>query len=153
MRNNRPGSIQATVAEAYEANGGLRATAQDLGLSAATLSHGAEVNEERPGGLGVNHLDRLGRMCPLSAAVLARHFAELAGGTFAPGRGPAASSLLSQSGVIAKEAGEAVAALLLAAQGGGPREAEEAVRQLDDVAEAVAAARSRLLGAGANRPS
>ncbi|WP_138423700.1 hypothetical protein [Maritimibacter alexandrii] len=83
-RRNRPGSIQSAISEAYRSVGGIEAAATDLGLSIATLSYATAQNEDRPGGLGVNHLDRLGRMEPAAAVPLAEHFARLAGGVFRP---------------------------------------------------------------------
>jgi hypothetical protein len=69
---------------AYQAAGGLRVVSDAIGISPATLSQATLVNEERPGGLGVNYLDRLGRMAPDAAAEVARHFAALAGGRYQP---------------------------------------------------------------------
>lgn len=79
-----PGSIQAAVRAAYHAVGGIEAAGVDLGLSISTLSYGTEVSEQRPGGLGVAYLDRLGRMSAPAAEPLARHFAQLAQGVFCP---------------------------------------------------------------------
>lgn len=83
-RNNRPGSIQSAVYAAYRAVGGLEAASHDLGLSMASLSYGTEVNEQRPGGLGVNYLDRLGRIDAAAAMPIASHFALLAGAVVMP---------------------------------------------------------------------
>ena len=87
-RATRPGSIQSSVRAAYLAVGGLESASEDLGVSVTTLSYGTEVTDLRPGGLGVNYLDRLGRIEPLSAVPLAQHFAHLAGGVFQPVTGP-----------------------------------------------------------------
>jgi len=83
-RATRPGSIQDAVRQAFGAVGGLENAATDLGLSLSVLSYGTEIREDRPGGLGVNYLDRLGRIEPLAAEAVARHFANLAGGVFQP---------------------------------------------------------------------
>lgn len=83
-RRTRPGSIQAAVQAAYAACGGLENAATDTGASLSTLSVGTEVNEARPGGIGVNYLDRLGRIDPAAAVPIAEHFAQLAGGVFVP---------------------------------------------------------------------
>lgn len=82
MRNNRPGSIQAAVREVYTACGGLEAVGDDIKVSVATLSNGTDI--ERPAGLGVNYLDTICRMNKAGAAIMARHFATLAGGVFQP---------------------------------------------------------------------
>lgn len=84
MRNHRAGSIQAAVIAAYRAVGGLENASHDLGVSISTLSYGTEISEQRPGGLGVNYLDRLGRIESGSAVPIAQHFALLAGGVFMP---------------------------------------------------------------------
>lgn len=91
MRNNRPGSIQAAIQESYTAAGGLENVSRDVGISITTLSYGTKVDEDRPGGLGINYLDRLCRIEPKAAEALARHFAALAGGIYMPlgaGAGP-----------------------------------------------------------------
>lgn len=80
----RPGSIQAAVRAAIRASGGLECVSDDLGVSIATLSLGTEQRDDRPGGLGVNYLDRLGRIEAGSALPIAEHFGHLAGGVFVP---------------------------------------------------------------------
>lgn len=84
MRNVRPGSIQSAVQSAIRRAGGLEAASEDLGLSVASLSRASSNDEDRPGGLGVNHLHRLGRIASESAEPIAVHFAGLAGGVFQP---------------------------------------------------------------------
>jgi hypothetical protein len=83
-RRMRPGSVQAAVRAVFRAVGGLENAAADTGAAISTLSVGTEVNEARPGGLGVNYLDRLGRIDPAAALPMAEHFAQLAGGVFVP---------------------------------------------------------------------
>ena len=83
-RRVRPGTIQAAVGAAYKGAGGLEAVAADLGVSLSVLSYGTELREDRPGGLGVNYLDRLGRIDSAAALPIAQHFATLAGGFFQP---------------------------------------------------------------------
>ena len=78
-RMTRPGSIQDAVRQVFGAVGGLENAAADLGVSLSVLSYGTENREDRPGGLGVNYLDRLGRIEPQAAEAVARHFATLAG--------------------------------------------------------------------------
>jgi hypothetical protein len=84
MRYTRPGSIQNAVREAYGAVGGLENASIDLGIGVSTLSYGTERSEHRPGGIGVNYLDSLGRIEPRAATPIAQHFAALAGGVFQP---------------------------------------------------------------------
>ncbi|MBU2936997.1 MULTISPECIES: hypothetical protein [Pacificibacter] len=84
MRYTRPGSIQNAVREAYGAVGGLENASIDLGIGVSTLSYGTERSEHRPGGIGVNYLDSLGRIEPRAATPIAQHFAMLAGGVFQP---------------------------------------------------------------------
>lgn len=84
MRNHRHGSIQSAVASVFSAVGGLENVSVDLGVSVATLSYGTAMDEARPGGLGVNYLDRLARMHGAAAVPVAEHFAALAGGVFQP---------------------------------------------------------------------
>lgn len=83
-RRARPGTIQRAVAASYAAVGGLECAAADLGVSLSVLSYGTEVREDRPGGLGANYLDRLGRIDAAAALPIAQHFATLAGGVFHP---------------------------------------------------------------------
>ncbi|WP_226550831.1 hypothetical protein [Celeribacter naphthalenivorans] len=84
MRGVRAGSVQSAVRAAFSSVGGLENASVDLGVSVSTLSYGTSVDEARPGGLGVNYLDRLGRMHRAAALPLAQHFSTLAGGFFQP---------------------------------------------------------------------
>lgn len=84
MRLARPGSVQSAVRAAYAAVGGLESAAVDLGVAVSTLSYGTELSEHRPGGIGVNYLDRLARIEPGAGVAIAEHFAALAGGVFQP---------------------------------------------------------------------
>lgn len=84
MRGVRPGSIQEAVQRSIRAGGGLECVSADIGVSTANLSRATACEDDRPGGLGINHLDRLGRIVPEAAAPLAEHFAHLAGGFFQP---------------------------------------------------------------------
>lgn len=142
-RRTRPGSIQSALQEAYRAAGGVEAVAADLGLSLSSVSYGTEQREDRPGGLGLNHVDRLARMHPEVAAVLARHFAGLAGGMFAEiaVRG-AQLSTLQHARALVREAAEGSAALMALVDG---EAAPDEVRQeLMDIEEAAFAARQAL---------
>lgn len=84
MRNTPVDSIQDTVRQAITAGGGLEAVSSDLGLAVSSLSRASSCDEDRPGGLGVNHLHTLGRIVPASAIPIASHFARLGGGLFLP---------------------------------------------------------------------
>ncbi len=97
MRNVRPGSVKAAVQALIREAGALEAASNDLGHSGSSLSRASSNDEDRPGGLGVNHLHRLGRILPASAEPMAVHFAGLAGRVFQPV--PACGSLTSDLSV------------------------------------------------------
>ncbi|MGR3464262.1 hypothetical protein [Limimaricola sp.] len=137
MRNNRPDSIQSAVAAAYRANGGLENTASDIGVSIALLSLGTAVNEDRPGGLGVNYLDRLGRMSSTAAEPIARHFSALAGGVFQPIDASGEGCLTTLSGDAAKEFGDVVAAALKATLSKSATDCDDTILQIDEVMEVL----------------
>ena len=83
MRWTRPGSVQNAVRDTYKVAGGFEAVSNDLGLSMSILSHTTDPHDEyRPGGLGINYLDRLARITPAAAIPIAEHFARLAGGRY-----------------------------------------------------------------------
>lgn len=84
MRNNRPGSIQSVVHAAIEVGGGFDAVARDLAVSVSSVYRATGEDCDRPGGLGVNYLDRMGRIDRTTAEPVARHFSALAGGFFHP---------------------------------------------------------------------
>lgn len=107
MRNVKPGSIQAAVQAAIKAAGGLESAGNDLGMSTANLSRASSNDEDRPGGLGVNHLHRLGRILPTCAEPIAVHFAGLAGGVFQPV--PVRGTLTSDLSTLMKEFADVVA--------------------------------------------
>jgi hypothetical protein len=83
-RKKVPGTIQAAVSDTYEVFGPLKRIQALLGLPLSSLSYGTEVREDRPGGLGVNYLDRLGQIMPEAAEPIAKYFAALAGGIYQP---------------------------------------------------------------------
>ncbi len=143
MRPCEAGSIQDAVAAAYEAAGGLRKVSVAIGVTASSLSYGTEIREDRPGGLGVNYLDRLGRMSPAAAREIAQHFAALAGGVFQPLEAEV-SDLGGHCQVVAKEGGEAQAAAIRAALSGSLRDCERALRETDESLEAHANLRAAL---------
>ncbi len=154
-RNSRPGSIQAAVRASLRAVGGLECASDDLGVSVATLSYGTEMSDSRPGGLGVNYLDRLGRIDPLAALPVAQHFAHLAGGVFQPvDLGGAATpdiTLITRefSDVLAKHA-EAHSSASANPDDYTPSEAAAQLKELDGLIAASAnlrAALSRKAGA------
>lgn len=114
MRAYRAGTISEAVQNAVEAVPGMkhRDVASFLGISGATLSYGTDVPEDRPAGLGVAYLHRLAVAFPEAAAPIAEHFAALAGGTFHSIDSEAQPQAMWQHvATMAKETGEAVAAL------------------------------------------
>ncbi|PYE80397.1 hypothetical protein [Pseudoroseicyclus aestuarii] len=146
-RNHPAGSVQDAVSRAYTAAGGLEAASDMLGLTASTLSEATAKSAKRPHGLGVNHLDRLARMSPEAARVLAEHFAAHAGGVFHPsGAGAAgADNLLAQIGVSSKEFGEAISAGMSAIQSGDPQAINRAIVEHDEAGAAIADQRALLV--------
>lgn len=137
-RRTRPGSIQSAVQQVIAACGGIEAAALEAGVSISTLSYGTEQREDRPGGLGVNHLDRLGRIEPGAALPMAQHFAALAGGVFHPVdlSGPSWSDMAG----ISKEFADVVTLHAAAHSDGSldprdytPQEAAEQIREIDEL--------------------
>jgi hypothetical protein len=146
-RNHRHGTIQATVAEAYRAAGGIENAAADIGLSISTLSEATDVprNSKRAGGLGINHLHILAIANPASAAVLAQHFARLAGGVFQPVQaGGTVVSLYDGCGTVSKECGEAVAATLSAATKATAGNISAAIKEIDEAQSSLSDVKSHL---------
>lgn len=84
MRQAKPCSIQAAIRATITNAGGLDVAAADMEISTTTLSRATDIDEARPGGLGVNYLHRLARLAPHSVAPIAHHFAQLSGGYFVP---------------------------------------------------------------------
>lgn len=111
MRATKAGTVQSAVAETYRAVGGVEEAAELLGIAMSTASYGTEVNEYRPGGLGVNYLDRLGRIKPEFARAMAEHFAVLAGGVFTAHNLASARTVSEHVSALVKEHSEAVVAL------------------------------------------
>ncbi|PWE48458.1 hypothetical protein DEM26_18085 [Thioclava sp. NG1] len=144
MRFCEAGSIQDAVQRAYEAAGGVKKVSDALGILPSTLSYGTEVREDRPGGLGVNYLDRLARMSPASAQHVARHFSAIAGGVFHP-IAEGGEDLSSLCAVIAKEGGEAQAAAIRAAHSASQQDYRKALREIDESIEAQTRARAEIL--------
>ena len=60
---------------------------------------------------------------------------------------PDATCLLTQTGIIAKESGEAIAAILAAEQSSCANETAQAITEIDEAVEALKIARARLEGA------
>lgn len=140
MRQARAGSIQSAVQDCYTEVGGIENVSDDLGLAKSTLSYGTEVSEKRPGGLGVNHLDKLARMHKPVAAILADHFARLAGGRFTAYDEPCPETTLSQHlACIVKECSEGELHLIGMMDGGCPHRArKELVEARDAIERAIA---------------
>lgn len=128
--------------EVIQASGGIEAAALEAGVSISTLSYGTEQREDRPGGLGVNYLDRLGRIDAAAALPMAQHFATLAGGVFHPVdlSGPSWSDMAG----ISKEFADVVTLHAAAHSQGSPDPRdytpEEAAKQIREIDELVTAA-------------
>lgn len=137
-RNNPKDSIQDVVSRAYRAADGIENVSADLGLAVSTLSEHTEVPKgKRAGGLGINYVDTLARINPASAAVFARHFALLAGGSFTSAQEGSPLETVEHLARIAKESAEGVGALARLEHGGSRADAH---RELVDIKEAVDAA-------------
>ena len=133
MRATKAGTIQDAVARCYRAAGGVEAVAEHLGLANSTVSYGTEVSENRPGGIGVNYLARLAKLDQRCAVRLAEFFSDQAGGVFEPVLNEAdVVSLYARCGIVAKECGEAQAAIIRAAETMKLGHLEEAEREIDE---------------------
>lgn len=137
-RRTRPGSIQSVVQRVIAACGGIEAAALEANVSLSTLSYGTEVREDRPGGLGVNHLDRLARIEAAAARELAQHFSVLGGGVFQPvDLGGASGAEINRiTAEFSDVLNRHVAAHSEASDDPGdytPAEAAEQVRELDEL--------------------
>ncbi|MGR3823837.1 MAG: hypothetical protein ACU0A5_14810 [Salipiger marinus] len=139
MRNTPKETIQSVVERAYEAAGGIQSAAADLGLAQSTLSEHTEIPKgKRAGGLGINYVDTLARINSGSAAVLAEHFAALAGGTFHAIRSDdEPRETWEHVAALVKEAAEGVSALNLLPHGGSRQNARQ---ELVDIVRAAEAA-------------
>lgn len=144
MRAVKAGSIQEAVQTSYVAAGGIAEVSAMVGVAPSSLSYGTEIREDRPGGIGVNYLDRLGRMDTAAARPIAEHFCALAGGFFQPFDAEH-EDLADHCQTLAKEGGEALAATIRAATSGTLPDCEEALRELDDGIEAQTNARAALM--------
>lgn len=146
MRYTASGTIQNAVARCYRAVGGVEAVAEQLGLANSTVSYGTEVNEARPGGIGVNYLARLGRANAAAAVPVAEFFCDLAGGVFQPVEVVGVTNLHDHCCDVAKECGEAQAATIKAAYSSKRNEIDEAEREIDEAIGALVRARAALRG-------
>jgi len=149
MRSVRPGSIQSAVQMAITAAGGLECVSNDIGVSTANLSRATACDEERPGGLGVNHLDRLGRIVPAASISIAQHFAHLAGGEFLPliadGEVSAdISELMSEFADVLRVHAEAMSSQSIEPNEYTAREAQGAIKEIDEMLAAGARVRATL---------
>lgn len=89
-RPQRPGSVYAMLSDAFGA-AGRRAIEDELGHSQPRLSAWTNSDEIDGRAMPVAALDRIARLFPAAAAVMATHFATLAGGVYVPPRGANAS--------------------------------------------------------------
>lgn len=156
MRKARPASIQSAVQSSIRAAGGLEAAANDLGVGVSTLSHGTEISESRPGGLGINYADRLGRVVPEAAVPIAQHFAMLAGGTFQPLvlDGPTASDihqLTREFSDVLQQHAAAHSSNSATPDDYTPAEAEQQIRELNEVIATASRFRSVLCAKAGER--
>ena len=151
MRSVRPGSIQSAVRGSITAAGGLECVSNDLGVSVTTLSRATDLDEERPGGLGVNHLHRLGLIVSISAEPLARHFASLAGGFYHPidiktTSGADMASLTLQFSKLLAVYADAQADHSALLEDYASDSAERALSQIDELIATAATIRATLAG-------
>jgi hypothetical protein len=112
------GSIHESIGEALDAAGRKRA-ADALGVSVSMLSRHADPCDEMGRPMPAPRLDLLARMFPAAAAVIARHFAALAGGSFMPRCACTLSPNLAMADLHLR-LGDAAATLLLAIDPSGP---------------------------------
>lgn len=149
-RRTRPGSIQSAVQQVIVALGGIEASALEAGVSISTLSYGTEQRDDRPGGLGVNHLDRLARIDAAAALPMAQHFATLAGGVFQPIdlSGPSWSDMAG----LSREYADVVSVHAAAHSDGSPdprdytpAEAAEQIREIDELVSVALRHRASLM--------
>ncbi|PCJ75590.1 MAG: hypothetical protein COA53_06525 [Rhodobacteraceae bacterium] len=149
MRRVRPGSIQSSVQASISAAGGLECVSDDIGVSTANLSRATACDDDRPGGLGINHFDRLGRIIPASAVPLAQHFAHLAHGVFIPLAtecvvGADMSELMLKFSSVLATHSEAMSERSKLPNDYTPNEARETIKQMDDMMAASAVVRAAL---------
>ena len=150
-RPHRPGSILDALSGALDA-AGRKAVAADLGISISALSRHCDADEDNGRPMHIGRLDLLCRMSAPAAAVMARHFAALAGGAYVPPGGATASLHAAVAGASAAAGGLSVA-MIEAADPSGPGGADltaDELRDLADRAEAAQdAARATLVAARA----
>lgn len=97
---------------------GRRVVEAETGFAAPTLSRWADPHEENGRRMPAPALDLLCRLFPDGAAIAARHFAGLAGGSFVPaGRGASPSMACAD---LATSVAEATGLLLAALDPAGP---------------------------------
>lgn len=149
MRNVRPGSIQSAIQQVLCAAGGLECVSADIGVSITNLSRATACDDDRPGGLGINHFDRLGRIVPASAVPLAEHFAHLAGGIFQPlcvegALGVDVSKLTAEFADVLAAHAEAMSERSAKPGDYTVSEAEGAIKELDEMMQAAARLRAAL---------
>lgn len=146
MRRPRYGTIQSAVRGALDATGKRDKDVADfLGVRGSTLSYATEESDDRPGGLGVNYLHRLALAHPAAAVPLAQHFAAMAGGVYQPidteGR---VVSLFEHVSLCAKENGEAISAMVMAAEHASAGNLEAAARETDEAIAQMLAFRAEI---------
>lgn len=134
-RPQRPGSIFDALSHAFDAAGRANIRA-DLGVSKGLISAWADEDEINGRRMAVADLDRLARVSPGAAEVIARHFAALAGGSYVPQDG-LAPSIATATADLALRAAAAVATITRARDPEGPGGSEITARERQDGLEAL----------------
>ncbi|MGG7567880.1 hypothetical protein ACQ5SO_17135 [Rhodovulum sp. DZ06] len=142
-RPQRPGSYHGMISDLLDACG-RRAVEAETGHQGPTLSRWADPSDENGRRMPVAALDQVCRLFPDGAAVVARHFAALAGGSFVPeGAGTSPSAACADlSASVAEATGLLLAALDPAGPGGAAMTARERADLSDAAQHAIDAARS-----------
>lgn len=152
-RPQRPGSVHGMISDTLDACD-RSAVEAELSISKSMMSRWADPCEENGRRMHVATLDTIGRLFPEGAAVIARHFAPLAGGSFVPFARGAALSPHGALAELGKRVADAAAELLAATDPAGPHgsdlspaEIVAARAKVSAVADAVAALDAALAAA------
>jgi hypothetical protein len=128
-----PGSFHDMLGEALDAAGRKRA-ADVLGVTPAMLSRHADPDEDNGRPISGPRLDQLARHFAPSAAVIAQHFAALAGGAFIPAA-DASESLHASVARLGDASAKVGHALLSGVDPDGPGGAALTERELRAIAD------------------
>lgn len=140
-RPQRPGSFHSMISDLFDACGRKQIEAE-TGHQGPTLSRWADPSDENGRRMPVAALDQICRLFPEGAAVVARHFAALAGGSFAPAgaRATPAAACADLSASVAQATGLLLAALDPAGPGGAEMTARERAALRDAAQHTIDAA-------------